>query len=505
MKLGQLLEHIEFSEIRGDPQEEIKGLAYDSRMVQPGYVFVALRGQTLDGHRFIAEAVERGAVVVVVEDMKWVERRICAVQVTNTRRALSQLAVNFYRRPFEGMNLIGITGTNGKTSTSYLLESILLAAGAKPGVIGTVNYRFSGCTCKAPVTTPESLDLMHALRKMADGGVTDVVMEVSSHALDQDRVRDCPFGVAVFTNMSRDHLDYHHSMEAYFGAKSRLFRSLNGNEGDRSAKAVINTDDFRGKDLTKLTKVPVTTYGLAKDCAVKANNVRMTKNGLTAWLETPSGEVEVRSCLIGEFNVYNILAASAAALAMGIDLPSVAAGIERLEEVPGRLQRVGNERTPTIVVDYAHTPDALLKALRALKPLANNRLITVFGCGGDRDKGKRPEMGRVAGEYSDLIVITSDNPRTESPSTIVAQIEEGVRGLGLRKLERLLPGEESKRGYVIELDRRKAIDMAIDLANVNDVVLIAGKGHEDYQIVGAERREFDDREVARQALLKKRF
>jgi UDP-N-acetylmuramoyl-L-alanyl-D-glutamate--2,6-diaminopimelate ligase len=340
---------------------------------------------------------------------------------------------------------------------------------------------------------------MRILRKMADAGVSDVILEVSSHALDQGRTNNCPFRVAVFTNLSRDHLDYHSSMEAYFEVKSRLFLSLREKGPVDLTRAVINGDDPKGKQLVGMTDVPVLTYGLGRDCDVRADNVQVNGNGLTANLISPAGEISIRSSLIGDFNIYNILAASAAGLCMDIDLNTVASGIERLKEIPGRLELVKNRRSLTVVVDYAHTPDALLKALKAVRSIVRGRLITVFGCGGDRDKGKRWEMGRVAGSHSDLAIITSDNPRTEDPVVIASQIEGGVREAGLKKLVNIpkdgLPGS----GYLIDLDRARAIKSAISMADEKDLILIAGKGHEDYQIIGEEKRYFDDRKVAAKA------
>jgi len=485
-------------DFRGDPDRDIKGLAYDSRSVEPGFLFVAMKGHKQDGHVYIREAVEKGAVAVVAE--KWMEgdEHIAFIRVSDAHQALSTLAITFYDQPFRNMTLVGITGTNGKTTTSYLLESVLQAAGFKSGVIGTINYRFSGHVLEAPVTTPESLEFMKILRRMADDGVTHVVMEVSSHALDQGRVRGCPFHVAIFTNLSRDHLDYHGSMEAYWEAKSRLFRNLKEQAGNR-ARAVINRDDPRGKDLMDRTDAPTLTYGLKKGCDVRAEKVQVSRLGLKGRLITPAGIADIRCPLIGEFNIYNIMAASAAALAMGIDLKEISTGILSLKGVPGRLEMVRNARSLTILVDYAHTPDALLKALQAVRPIVEGRLFTVFGCGGDRDKGKRGQMGRVAGEHSDLVFITSDNPRTEEPSRITSQIEEGVIESGLRNLEGAGPGDAAGRGYILDPDRASAIRRAIAMARPGDTILIAGKGHEDYQIVGKTKRHFDDREVAAEA------
>lgn len=514
MKLEDLLKGIGVHDYEGNLDLEVTGLAYDSRVVKSGFLFVALRGHAQDGHDFIKEAIRNGAVAVVAEsvgDVRRINSEITMIQVPDSRAALSLLSVKFYGKPFRGMRLVGITGTNGKTTTSYILESILFAAGKKPGVIGTVNYRFAGQIYDAPVTTPESLELMRILRRMADAGVTDVIIEVSSHALDQRRTTACPFEVAIFTNISRDHLDYHASMEEYFEAKSLLFLKSREERNSPFTNAVINTDDPKGKDLAGLTDFPVMSYGLNKECDVRAEQIRATRSGLSARLKCPAGEVDMQSRLIGGFNMYNILAASAAALCMGVDLKQISAGIARLDVVPGRMEPVKNRRSMNIIVDYAHTPDALEKALKTVKPLVDGRLISVFGCGGDRDKGKRWEMGHVAGELSDLVVITTDNPRTEASSAIAFQIEEGVRDSGLKKLERIYrsvssefettkEGQAFESGYVIEPDRASAIRIAVRGAGRNDLVLIAGKGHEDYQIIGTKRRHFDDRKVAAAAV-----
>jgi UDP-N-acetylmuramoyl-L-alanyl-D-glutamate--2,6-diaminopimelate ligase len=493
MRLRELIEGVSVIEFRGDPETDIKGIACDSRQIKPGDLFVALRGHKEDGHGYLQDALQKGAFALVAESFEGFEGPVPRVTVKDSRKALSKISARFYGSPYRGMNLIGITGTNGKTTTSYLLESILQRAGARPGVIGTINYRHSGKAYTAPVTTPESLDLMAFLREMADAGVSHVIMEVSSHALEQGRTEDCPFKCAVFTNFSRDHLDYHQSMEAYFKAKARLFLGLKGNDG---ASAVINTDDPKGRELVSLAEGRVISYGLDKACCVRAVDIRSDITGLRARLITDAGEREIRSSLIGQINVYNILAASATALSLDVALDDVVRGIETLRAVPGRLEVVANPQGVPVVIDYAHTPDALLKVLTTLRPLVKDRLITVFGCGGDRDKGKRPEMGRIAGEHSDVVIITSDNPRSENPESIMTHIEEGIRETDLQKVTPSSSKSPSISGYVVEKERRKAIGLAVDMAHHGDLVLIAGKGHENYQIVGGERRAFDDRQEA---------
>ena len=494
MKLSRLLEGVDYQELLGNPEEEIRGVVYDSRLAGPGDLFVALRGTREDGHLYIRHAMERGASAVVAEEIAGLPEGVSRVRVSEARRALSKIALRFYENPFKGLSMIGVTGTNGKTTTTYLLESMLKASGARPGVLGTINYRFGGKEFPAPVTTPESLDIMRLVREMADEGVTHVIMEVSSHALDQGRTQDCPFKVAVFTNLSRDHLDYHETMEAYFKAKSRLFSNLS--EGRVGATAVINLDDPRGKDLLTMTSVPVVTYGLTKTCHVSARALHTDRTGLAFRLSTPAGEKDIQSFLLGDFNVYNILAASAAAMALDVSLDAVAEGVEALETIPGRLEPVQNSAGLLIVVDYAHTPDALLKSLEALRPHVPGRIITVFGCGGDRDKGKRFDMGLVAGKGSEVVFITSDNPRTEDPLSIVDAAERGVLESGLEKKEWPCDDQSVRGCYFKEVDRRRAIGEAIRLAGREDLVLIAGKGHEDYQIIGKEKRHFSDQEEA---------
>jgi len=498
MKLDYLLKGQHVLEQHEKADIEITGLTTDSRAVKKGYLFVAVKGSNEDGHRYLAHAIQRGARVLVVEHVEKVFGGVTIIRVPDTRAALSELANKFYGYPAEDMNLIGITGTNGKTTTSYLLESVLKEAGREVGVIGTISYRFKEKSLRASLTTPESTDLMRMMREMKDAGVTDIIVEVSSHSLDQGRTRGLKWSRAIFTSFSRDHLDYHSSMEEYFKAKSLLFDSLGENRKGDEAKAIINMDDPKGTILQKITKVPVVSYGLGDGCLVSAAAIESTAEGLRFTLVTPSGEVPIISPLLGQINVHNILAAAATAFSYDTDLETTATGIKRLSYVPGRLQRVENKRGLSVLVDYAHSPDALEKVLQTVKQLARGRLITVFGCGGDRDRGKRPEMGRIAGNWSDLVIITSDNPRGEDPAVIVSEIEPGIRESGRQEVNPGLP--YSSKGYQIILDRRKAIQAAIQLAHKEDIVVIAGKGHEDYQIIGKTKRYFSDvEEVANAA------
>lgn len=495
MHLSELLTSLDILDFDGDERTEIHGIAFDSRNVEPGWLFVALRGNRADGHDFIAGAVERGAAAVVVESTDSLngDNRVPAVvRVSDSRCALAEIAACWFGHPCEHMNIWAITGTNGKTTTSYLLEAVLEAAGKATGVIGTINWRIGDEIHACNATTPEPLELMRIMRTMAEKEVSDVVMEVSSHALVQQRVRACHFDGAVFTNLSRDHLDYHASMDDYLNAKAILFENL-----DRHAVAIINSDDPAGKKLAGRTDARVVTYGLGETCDVRAVETRLTDKGLSTKLLTHAGDIRIVSALVGTFNVYNVMAAAAAGIAFGCNPAEVAEGISLVQGVPGRLERIPNPHSLTILVDYAHSPDALRKAIEAVKDLVSGRLITVFGCGGDRDPGKRSEMGRIAAEMSDLVFITSDNPRTEDPAAIAAQIETGVTAVGMQRLAG--PATDSPRGYTIDLDRGAAIAAAIQAAHAGDLVLIAGKGHEGYQERDGVRRPFDDRVVAAQA------
>jgi UDP-N-acetylmuramoyl-L-alanyl-D-glutamate--2,6-diaminopimelate ligase len=494
MRLDYLLNGQQILEHSGNTDVEIKGLTADSRKVKDGYLFVALKGSSENGHRYLTDAVQKGARALVVQDAETGLSGATVVRLPDTRSAFFDLAERFYDYPARHMDLIGITGTNGKTTTSYLLESILREAGKEVGVIGTINYRFKGNSFEASLTTPDPVDLMRLMREMRDAGVTHVIVEVSSHSLDQGRTQGLRWSRAIFTSFSRDHLDYHSSMEEYFRAKSLLFDSLEETQNNGQVRAILNMDDAKGRVLERMTKVPVVSYGLENRCSVRAADIESTVQGLRFRLITAAGEAVVTSPLLGRINVYNMLAAAATGLTYGIELKTITEGIQSLGSVPGRLERVQNNRGLSIIVDYAHTPDALEKALQTVRELAERRLITVFGCGGDRDRGKRPEMGRVAGDYSDLVIITSDNPRGEDPEHIVSEIEPGVREAGLDRVEPDSP--YTNRSYRIFIDRGKAIRNAVDLAEKGDIVLIAGKGHEDYQIIGKRKRYFNDVEEA---------
>ena len=498
------IDQIEYAE--GDLEQEVSGLAYDSRKVGSGEVFFATPGEKADGHNYIADVVQRGAAAVVVSrDGNW-PRPAASLRVKDVRRSMGLWAAHFYGRPSAKIGLVGVTGTNGKTTLTYLIESVLREAGIPPGVIGTINHRYAGHEVPSHHTTPESLDLQAILAEMSQAGVRAVAIEVSSHALAQQRVRGLDFDVGVFTNLSRDHLDYHRDMDDYFLAKSKLFTDYLEASSKPHKAAVIYGDDPRGRQLIDKIRshhFDLWSYGEGQACDVHPVSVDRDVRGLRGIIQAREQIIEFDSPLIGGANLQNILGAVGIGRALGIAADVVAEGIGQLKSVPGRLEKVANERGITILVDYAHSPDALEKLLGAVRPLTRGKVICVFGCGGDRDRGKRPLMGEIAARLSDLVVITSDNPRTEIPSAIIDDVEAGVTKTALTKLSvsgvrAQIASSEATRGYLVEADRRKAIAIAIGAASAGDVVLIAGKGHEDYQILGTSKIHFDDREVARQ-------
>jgi UDP-N-acetylmuramoyl-L-alanyl-D-glutamate--2,6-diaminopimelate ligase len=487
MTFQQLLDGAEVLAQSGNPG--VSGVEYDSRRVQPGCAFVAIRGESSDGNRFIDAAIQAGAVAVVTDSVAQTPRPgVGWALVPHGRRALARVSANFYKRPAERIATIGITGTNGKSTTAFLVESILGAAGRKSALIGTIEYHVAGKVLPAPHTTPEALELNRILSEARGDGATDAVMEVSSHALAQERVYGVPFDVAVFTNLTRDHLDYHRTMEEYFAAKKVLFA---GCGTDAPRVAVTNVDDQYGAQLAEFSKTRssmVLTYGWERG-DLHAEKVEITTRGTRFDLVMPQRKVAVFSALIGRVNVYNMLAAAGACYGRGCESDAIAAGIGRLACVPGRFERVECEQPFTVVVDYAHTDDALqnLTALaRELVAGAKGRVITVFGCGGDRDRKKRPLMGEAAGRGSDFVVLTSDNPRSEDPLAIMNDAMVGLQKTGVK--------------YSVESDRRKAIELAIGEARAGDIVLLAGKGHEKVQVMREAALPFDDVQVAREAL-----
>lgn len=484
---------------------DIGSLHYRSQEIVPGGLFVAIPGHTADGHDYIGDALARGAAAVIVE--RTVSHNGVFVKVSDSRRALAHLAAAFYGAPSEDMSLVGITGTNGKTTVTYLVESILVAAGFLPGIIGTVNCRFAGKTLDSPVTTPESLDLQRILFDMKQHGVTHVVMEVSSHAIDLARVRSCWFDVGAFTNLSQDHLDYHKTMDAYWVCKRRFFTEyLTEGPKARGAVAVVNTDNTHGDELHGFLleeaagHEPI-SYGHNPNNDVRPVTVAVDKTGIYGDVMTPAGKVSIHSKLAGGHNLENILCAVGIAVGLDVPLAAIEAGIAGVSRIPGRLERVGNESDRFVFVDYAHTPDALENVLKTLHAISDQRIICIFGCGGDRDADKRPLMGRIAGKLSDVVIITSDNPRTESPQAIIDQIVSGIRQTASSPIESSdgLDAWQGK-GYLVAPDRREAIRLGARAARPGDMVLIAGKGHETYQIIGTEKIPFDDRQVAEEAV-----
>jgi UDP-N-acetylmuramoyl-L-alanyl-D-glutamate--2,6-diaminopimelate ligase len=498
-----VLHEIDILEVAGNLAGDVAAVCSSSRECGPGSLFVAIPGHKQDGHDFIAAAVARGARFVVQERPGPAGAAV-SIRVADSRRALGIAGRNFYGDPSARLCLIAVVGTNGKTTVTYLLEAILTAAGLSTGVLGTVNYRFGGTVLPAANTTPESLDLQHTLRRMADAGVTHVAAEVTSHAVALHRVDDCTFAAGIFTNLSQDHLDYHGTMESYFQAKKRFFTDILPRREGEPPWMICNGDDPWGRRLQREAGAgPVRTlvFGLGPDVDVTAAPFRLTPEGITATVRTPAGSFPVTSGLTGRFNLSNILAAAAAAWALGLPAQAVQRGLAALARVPGRLEKVSGPDEPQVFVDYAHTEDALRKALESLQEFRRGRIITVFGCGGDRDRGKRPLMGAAAAALSDVVVVTSDNPRTEDPLAIIADIEPGLAAQGTRKVApEDLPGSAETGIYAVIPDRRRAIAAALCTARPADTVLIAGKGHEDYQIVGSERHPFDDRTIARALL-----
>jgi UDP-N-acetylmuramoyl-L-alanyl-D-glutamate--2,6-diaminopimelate ligase len=468
----------------------VTGIAYDSRVVKAGDVFVALRGQHADGASFARQALDRGASAIVSEQPAPAEVHVPWAIVGDARVALAVLAATFYRDPSGDMQVIGITGTNGKTTTAYLVASIFDAAGIRCGILGTVAYRIGDEQREATRTTPEAPDVQALLREMVDRGCGACAMEVSSHALSLHRVDGITFAAGVFTNLTRDHLDFHADMDEYFRAKRRLFEML-----PRDAPSLLNVDDPRGAALVEAGGRPV-TYAINRPADITTGPLSFSLQGLAFDVRTPRGTVRVQSKLVGRPNVYNILAAVATATALDVPFDAIERGVHGLDGVPGRFQVVSTAKDEvTVVVDYAHTDDALRNLLETARPLASGRLITVFGCGGDRDRTKRPLMGAVAGRLSDLIVITSDNPRSEDPNRIIEEIQRGITPDTRR---------DRAQQIVAIVDRGAAIAKAIELAGPGDLVLVAGKGHEKYQVIGDRTLPFDDVAVAREALARRR-
>jgi UDP-N-acetylmuramoyl-L-alanyl-D-glutamate--2,6-diaminopimelate ligase len=495
MKLKDIFAGGEVGRVSGPLDVEIQSIVYDSRKASAGSLFFALRGEKLDGTKFVEDALKRGAVAIASEqapsgqsvglskDIAWI-----GLLPGSERRGLARASANWCGRPADRLKLVGVTGTNGKTTTAFLVDSILQAAGSTPGLIGTTGYRTPAGSRQAVNTTPESLDLQQMFAEIRDAGGTHAVLEASSHALAMERLWGCRFAVGIFTNLTRDHLDYHKTFEEYFAAKRLLFT---GTGAGAPELAVVNADDPYGSQLAGLAGRTM-TYGLRSAADLVTKKFSLSFSGLEFTAQTPAGTIEVRSRLVGRINIYNILAAMGAGIGLEIPNAKIEQGIANLELVPGRFQRIEEGQPFLVIVDYAHTDDALRNLILTARELGpSSRIIAVFGAGGERDRTKRPLMGEAAGSLADLVVLTSDNPRGEDPLRIINDVVVGLQKVNAK--------------YVVEPDREKAIAIALDQAKAGDIVLLAGKGHETYQVLGQGTVEFDDREKARAILRRKGF
>ncbi|MYL33045.1 UDP-N-acetylmuramoyl-L-alanyl-D-glutamate--2,6-diaminopimelate ligase [Pontibacillus yanchengensis] len=484
MKLTNLIKTLRvYQTTKSIEHIDVTGLEMDSRAVQSGNVFICINGYTVDGHDFAKQAEEKGANAIVAERPLPVS--IPVIIVNDSQRAMSKLANYYYNHPTQQFRLIGVTGTNGKTTISYLIESIFQTSQQQTGLVGTIQMKIGEEEYEVKNTTPDALFLQKNFAKMVDQKVDTAVMEVSSHALDLGRVHGCDFDVAVFTNLSQDHLDFHKDMDDYLRAKSLLFSQL-GNAYESNPKyAVLNQDDPHYASLMKSTAQEVITYGIDSEADITAKQLHLSAQGTEFILKTPDDEIEMKSSLIGRFSVYNMLAAASAAWVSGVSLQTIKQAFENTKGVSGRFEPVLSGQDFGVIVDYAHTPDSLENVLQTVKSFASRRIFVVVGCGGDRDKKKRPLMAQVAVKYADQAIFTSDNPRSEDPASIIADMETGVE----------------TGSYVVIKDRKEAIQRAIEQAQTSDVVVIAGKGHETYQEVNGHTIHFDDREVARESIL----
>ncbi|MFD0588064.1 UDP-N-acetylmuramoyl-L-alanyl-D-glutamate--2,6-diaminopimelate ligase [Paenibacillus sp. GCM10027627] len=490
MRLCDLAETLITARLVGDGETEFTDVEVDSRKVRPGALFLCVPGHTVDGHDYAADAVKRGAAAVVAERL--LALNVPQLIVKDSRLASAIIADCVFAHPSEKVRLIGVTGTNGKTTTTYLIERILNDARKAAGVIGTIGWRYGGRQFHTDGTTPDSHELQRQLAEMRDAGVEYCAMEVSSHALEQGRVKGCRFRTAIFTNLTQDHLDYHGTMQQYADAKGLFFSRL-GNAYPEAlherSYAVLNADDAASARFKLLTSAEIVSFGIENEADVKADNISITPQGTFFRVSTFKGEADIGLKMAGKFNVYNALAAIAAALIEGIGLPDIKRSLESIPGVPGRVESVDEGQPFAVIVDYAHTPDGLDNVLRAVREFAQRKVICVFGCGGDRDRSKRPLMGRIAAKHSDYVIVTSDNPRSESPERIIEDIAVGVVEAGINSSDfQMIP------------DRRAAIEKAVEMASPGDVVLIAGKGHETYQIIGREVFPFDDRIAAKEAI-----
>ena len=512
MTLVDLISPLDVLEISGDLRAEVSGITDDSRQLKEGSLFVAVKGSRVDGHAYTEQAWAKGAVGVVMErgsGQEVIEKkkksqpgyspnddiRRPVVWVRDSRYALGLLASQFYGNPSQRLTMIGVTGTNGKTTVTHLIRTLMKEAGRSTGLVGTVGYFIGSNFTPALHTTPGAVELQTLLRDMVKAGVETAVLEVSSHALSLDRVAGCEFDVVVYTNLTQDHLDFHSDMEEYFRAKLRLFTEfVEAKQKFGPKRAIVNLDDERGGHIVQQSSIPVWTYAIHAESDIRASNIQLSMKSTIFQVRTPHGPISINSQLVGEHNVYNMLAAIGVGMQLGLSRSVIESALQSVENVPGRFEQVDQGQDYLVVVDYAHTEDALRRLLAAANSLKSGRIITVFGCGGDRDQGKRPKMGQVAVQQSDMVILTSDNPRTEDPLRILQDIEQGIRDLP----------PEARCEYQVVPDRAEAIEQAIKAARSQDLVLIAGKGHEDYQLVGTRRLDFDDRQIAKEAILRYR-
>ncbi|MEE8125346.1 MAG: UDP-N-acetylmuramoyl-L-alanyl-D-glutamate--2,6-diaminopimelate ligase [Nitrospirales bacterium] len=498
MTLQELIVPLDVVGAQGDLYQEVMSLTEDSRKVTSGSVFVAIKGEHQDGHEFVSQAQTHGAVGVVVEeerDGRWESRpegpSSAIIRVKSSRKALGLLASRLYGMPSLQLKMVGVTGTNGKTTVTHLAKSLLEAQGHRVGLLGTVGYVFGNERRVASHTTPAPVELQEMLAAMVDAGVDVGILEVSSHALELDRVTGCEFDVVVFTNLTQDHLDFHQTLDQYFQTKLRLFTDcVRSSQKSGPKRALVNVDDERAPLILQKCPIPVWTFGIHSRADIQAKALQLRLEGTECEVISPFGRMKIKSPLVGEHNVSNLLAAIGIGLEMGMPPSLIEIAVKSLAKVPGRFERIDEGQEFTVVVDYAHTEDALQRLLQATQMVKQKRIITLIGCGGDRDIGKRPKMGQAAVKNSDVVILTSDNPRTEDPHTILTHIEEGIQALP--------PGERCP--YQVIADRAQAIQAAIQEAKPGDLVLIAGKGHEDYQIIGTQKVHFDDREEARKAI-----
>jgi UDP-N-acetylmuramoyl-L-alanyl-D-glutamate--2,6-diaminopimelate ligase len=483
MKIKDLLQKIDYISFNGNEETEVQGITNNSKEVKEDFIFVALKGSKFDGHDFIDEAISLGAKTVVSERKPKLSKNVNWIRVKDARESLWRLSVLIYGDFTSKIKLIGVTGTNGKTTTTHLIEHIFKSAGFQTGLIGTIYSRWGEKQAQAQMTTPESPQINRTLKEMVEDGVTIAVMEVSSHSLVMKRVDGLNFKCAVFTNLTHDHLDFHKDMKSYFEAKKRLFTLLESKEG----YGVVNIDDPWGKRLSKETRAPLIFYGLERNAQIFPLNYNLSSEGIEAEISTPSGIIEISSPILGKPNLYNILASIGVAVAFNLPKDVIVKALKDFKGVKGRFEMVENPFGFKVMVDYAHSDDSLKNLLETVSELGPKKIIVVFGAGGDRDKKKRPKMGEVAGRLADLVILTSDNPRSEDPLLIIKDIEEGVKKSG-------------NKNYIILPDRREAIYRAISMAEEGDFVVLAGKGHEEYQIIGDQKIPFSDRKVAESAL-----